>query len=73
MVGLKGQTRAIKEYLETGKTLTNEEAAKLFGCYRLSARIKDLRDAGYNISTIMVEGETRYGTSMRYARYKLIK
>ena len=73
MVGLKGQTRAIKEYLETGNTLTNKEAADMFGCYRLSARIKDLRDAGMNISTIMVDGETRYGTSTRYARYKLVK
>ena len=73
MVGAKGQTGAIKQYLESGKTLTNAEAAKLFGCYRLSARIKDLRDAGMNISTIMIDGETRYGTSTRYARYKLIK
>lgn len=73
MVGAKGQTGAIRAYLESGKTLTNAEAAKLFGCYRLGARIAELRDAGMNISTIMVDGETRYGTSTRYALYKLVK
>ena len=73
MVGAKGQTGAIREYLESGKTLTNAEAAKLFGCYRLGARIAELRDAGMNISTIIVEGETRYGTPTRYARYRLVK
>ena len=73
MVGCKGQIKAIKEYLESGKTLTNDDAVKLFGCHRLSARIKDLREAGMNITTIMVEGRTRYGTSSRYGIYRLEK
>lgn len=73
MVGVKGQTGAIKHYLESGKTLTNAEAAKLFGCYRLSARIKELRDAGMNISTMWEECINGFGTVSRYARYKLVK
>lgn len=73
MVGAKGQTGAIKKYLESGKTLTNAEAAKLFGCYRLGARIKELRDSGMNISTMWEECINGFGTTSRYARYKLVK
>ena len=73
MVGSRGQTKAIKEHLESGKTLTNADAARLFGCYRLSGRIKELRNAGMNIQTIMVDGKTRYDTSSRYGIYKLVK
>lgn len=73
MVGCKGQTKAIREHLESGKTLTNQDAVKLFGCYRLSGRIKELRDAGMNIQTVMVDGKTRYGTTTRYGIYKLVK
>lgn len=71
MIGNKGQTRAIKLYLEEGNTLTSMEAFEKFGCTRLSARVKDLRDSGYNIVTIMCEGNTRYGDTCRYAKYRL--
>ena len=73
MKGVRGQTKAIKEHLEAGHSLTNKEAADLFGCYRLSARINELREAGMNIRTIMMEGETRYGTPTRYGKYMLAK
>ena len=73
MIGLKGQTKAIKDYLEAGNSITSMEAYDKFGCTRLSARILDLKKAGYNIQTIMMEGQTRYGTTTRYATYILIK
>lgn len=73
MKGVRGQTKAIKEHLEAGHTLTNKEAVDLFGCYRLSARIKELRGAGMDIRTVMMEGETRYGTPTRYGKYMLAK
>ena len=73
MIGLKSQTKAIKDYLEAGNSITSMEAYDKFGCTRLSARIFDLKKAGYNIQTIMMEGQTRYGTSTRYAKYILIK
>ena len=39
----------------------------MFNCFRLGARIKDLRDDGYNIVTKMV------GDKKRYAQYFLEK
>lgn len=73
MVGTKGQTKAIKEYLEAGHTITNADAVAKFGCYRLSARILDLRRAGMDIVTLMIDGVTRYGTETKYAKYYLRK
>jgi len=45
------QMQQILEHLEAGNSLTPLDALNLFGCFRLSARIKDLRDAGYEIDT----------------------
>lgn len=73
MIGKKGQMKAIKDYLLAGNTLTSMDAYRLFGCTKLPSRIHDLRESGMNISTTMVEGETRYGTTSRYARYKLVQ
>jgi hypothetical protein len=41
----------ILQHLEQGRTITAIEALVLFGCFRLAARIKELRDAGHNIVT----------------------
>ena len=47
--------------LQSGRTLTAVEALREFGCFRLAARICDLRDAGFNIKTIDVnEGGKKY-------------
>lgn len=43
------QTAKIFRYLMQGRRLTQLEALQRFGCLRLSARIKDLRDYGYAI------------------------
>ena len=62
------QTAKILEYLESGKTISPAEALVWAGSFRLAARIKDLRDAGYNIETAM----KRDSNGRRYARYRLI-
>lgn len=61
----------ILAYLKTGETLTALEALFKFGCYRLSARIYELRAEGWNIVTLYVT-ETREDETLRYAEYKLI-
>lgn len=43
------QTNLILEYLKTGKVLTPLEALDMFGCFRLSARIYELKDMGWPI------------------------
>ncbi len=73
MRGVRGQTKAIKEHLESGYTLTSMEAFEKFGCTRLAAQIHELKKSGMDIQTIMVEGTTRYGTETHYAKYVLVK
>jgi hypothetical protein len=48
---MKTQNDKIKAYLTKGKAITPIDALNKFGCFRLSARIKDLRDEGLNIAT----------------------
>ncbi len=52
---MQSQNKAIKAHLESGKYLTALQAFNEFGCLRLAARIKDLKDSGMAIDKIMVE------------------
>jgi len=58
----------IEKYLSSGRSLTAIEALTKFGCFRLAARISDLRKDGINIATDTV---TQKGKT--FARYKKIK
>lgn len=60
------QTKAIKAHLESGKSITPIDALNEYGCFRLGARIYDLKDTGMNIITEMVQQGRK-----RYARYRL--
>lgn len=68
---MRGSKVAILEHLRKYPWLTSEEAFRKYGITRLAACIFDLREKGYNIETVMVETETRFGESCRYARYIL--
>ena len=46
---MENQNKMIKAHLEKGKRLTSLEALDLFGCFRLSARISELKTSGYHI------------------------
>jgi hypothetical protein len=55
------QTQKILKHLQQGKTISPIEALQLFGCFRLGARILDLRQAGYNIiTTIKSQGKKHF-------------
>lgn len=45
------QNKQIANYLNKGKKLTPIDALNKFGCFRLAARIADLRNEGMNIVT----------------------
>ena len=45
------QARQIRAYLLKGKVITPIKALNLFGCFRLGARIYDLRKEGLPIQT----------------------
>lgn len=59
------QREAIYEYIKRNGTITPMEALMNFGCFRLSARILELRGQGHDIRT---ESETDNGKT--YARYR---
>ena len=60
----KAQTDRIRMYLETGKSLTPMDALVRFNCFRLAARVKDLRDQGVNIRSELVHKDGK-----KYSRY----
>jgi hypothetical protein len=48
------QNALIKGWLLNGYSITQLEALNQFGCFRLAARIADLRDQGFKIDTKIV-------------------
>lgn len=60
------QKQQIKEHLKSGKPITPIDALNKYGCFRLGARIYDLRREGMTIEREMI---TRKGKS--YASYRL--
>jgi len=51
------QNKQIADYLNKGKKLTPIDALNKFGCFRLAARIADLRNDGMNIVTKTIKLE----------------
>lgn len=49
------QNAQILDYLMRDKNITAMEALKLFGCFRLAARIYDLKKAGHVINGRMMD------------------
>ena len=70
---MSGHKQMILAYLQQGGTLTQRDAAEMFGCWRLGARIHELIKAGYPIDKVMCEGLNRQGVKTRWARYYLRK
>lgn len=62
------QNKAILAHLEAGLSITPLEALKRYQCFRLGARIFDLKRQGHNIITDMVQDGRK-----RYASYKIVK
>ena len=61
---MKSQNKQILHYLKSMGSITPIVALNEHGCFRLAARIKDLRDEGHNILTEIVSNDGK-----RYARY----
>ena len=68
MKALDSQNALIKGWLLNGKSITPMEALNMFGCFRLSARIANLREEGLAVVTDMVTINDK-----RVARYYLAK
>lgn len=65
---IESQNKSILGVLMQGKTITPMDALELCGCFRLSARIYDLREQGHNIKSEMMEVNGK-----RVANHSLLK
>ena len=48
---MKTQLDHLKTHLKAGRSISPLEALGLYGVFRLAARMKELRDAGWDITT----------------------
>lgn len=52
---MEAQSKAILAHLQQGNTITGIEALNAFGCFRLPARILDLKNQGHKIISEMIK------------------
>ena len=53
-------------HLQSGKTINPLQALNLYGCFRLGARIYDLKKAGFDIDSRLV-----HKNGVQYAEYSM--
>lgn len=66
------QRGMVLRWLKEEGHITPLDAMREFGCFRLGARIHELKKAGYGIINEWEESVNRYGQTVRYARYRLL-
>lgn len=52
------QTTKILLHLKAGKKITGMDALNLFGCWRLGARIFDIKEMGFNVNMKLITTST---------------
>ena len=62
------QNALIKAALKRGDALTPQDALRRFGCFRLAARIWDLKEAGLVINKTMIDQG-----DVKVAEYRLVR
>ena len=65
---MESQNAAILNHLKKIGPITPMEALTKYGCFRLAARIYDLRGLGHDISMVKIP----VGTNKQVARYTLV-
>ena len=68
---MESQCDKILRHMRDFGSITQAEATAEYGCYRLAARIADLRKRGYAISSTPETSTNRYGEPVRFARYTM--
>ena len=66
------QCAAVLKHLKR-RTITQAQAAELYGVWRLADVALKLRKRGHDIRTQMIEDTNRYGHRVCYGRYRLVK
>lgn len=67
------KTQAVLNHLENRVGITSMEAIEKYGATRLSAIIFNLRNRGYNITSVDYVIKDRYDHPCRFTEYRLIK
>ena len=67
------QSERILKWMQEGKSITALEALREFGCFRLAARINDLKNAGHDIVSEHYSYKNSYNETKTIARYSLAK
>lgn len=65
------QNERVKQYMKDNGSITSMQAFADLGITRLSARIKNLRDSGVEITSKMVFKTRKDGTTVHYTEYSL--
>jgi hypothetical protein len=70
---IESQNKRIAAHLKSGRSLTPLDALYQFGCFRLGARIYDLRRQGMKIKAEMIEitSTSVYNGVKRVCKYSL--
>lgn len=63
----QSQCLCILQHLQSGKSINPLQALNQYGCFRLGARIYDLKQRGYCIDSRMIKQEN----SKKYAEYSM--
>ena len=67
------QKRVILQHLKMFGSIEPLTALREYGCYRLSSRISDLRNDGYNIITDTISSVSKItGRPIHFANYRLL-
>lgn len=67
------QKELILKYIADFGSITSFQAYADLGITQLGARIKELKDKGYEFMTVQEKAKNRYGKPVHYVKYYLIK
>jgi hypothetical protein len=67
------QCERILSILEAGESITALDALREIGCFRLAARINDLKKLGHDIYSVPYTYTNRWGEQKTIASYRLNK
>ena len=65
------QFTMVLKHLKCKGSITSMEAIKLYSITRLSGRIYELRNAGYDITSVPVESINIFGKKTEFVKYVL--
>lgn len=67
------QKQKVLRHLKTIGAITPIDALRDYSIMRLTSRVCELKDEGYNIKSELVSGKNKFGESVRYSKYTLVE